>query len=122
MTDETTTPTAPESADVAEPEAAVDTAPQVESQAPAPSPIAQAASTAPSLGKLADVTLDVSVELGRSRLPIRELLSLDEGGVIRLEHPVGDPVDLLVNGLRTARGEIVVVDGRIGLRVTELVE
>jgi flagellar motor switch protein FliN/FliY len=75
-----------------------------------------------SLGKLADVTLEVTVELGRAQLPVRELLALDEGGVIRLEHPVGEPVNLLVNGLQTARGEIVVVDGRIGLRVTEVVE
>lgn len=73
------------------------------------------------LGRLADVMLDVTVELGRSRIPIRELLALDEGGVLRLGRPVGEPVDLLVNGLTTARGEIVVVDGRLGLRVTELI-
>jgi flagellar motor switch protein FliN len=73
------------------------------------------------LGRLADVMLDVTVELGRSHIPIRELLALDEGGVIRLGRPVGEPVDLLVNGLTTARGEIVVVDGRLGLRVTELI-
>ncbi len=73
------------------------------------------------LGRLADVKLDVSVELGRSRIPIQELLALDEGGVIRLGRRVGEPVDLMVNGLATARGEIVVVDGRLGLRVTELI-
>lgn len=73
------------------------------------------------LGRLADVQLEVTVELGRSRIPIKELLALDEGGVVRLGRSVGEPVDLLVNGLATARGEIVVVDGRLGLRVTELV-
>jgi flagellar motor switch protein FliN/FliY len=75
----------------------------------------------PALGRLAEVMLDVTVELGRSRIPIRELLALDEGGVIRLGRTVGEPVDLLVNGLATARGEIVVVDGKLGLRVSELI-
>jgi flagellar motor switch protein FliN/FliY len=89
---------------------------------PAAEPPPRSQATGSSLGKLADVTLEVTVELGRARLPVRELLALDEGGVIRLEHPVGEPVNLLVNGLQTARGEIVVVDGRIGLRVTEVVD
>jgi flagellar motor switch protein FliN len=88
--------------------------------APAPS-VAHAVAGPPDLGRLADVVLDVTVELGRSRIPIKELLALDEGGVIRLGRPIGEPVDLLVNGLATARGEIVVVDGRLGLRVTELI-
>lgn len=77
--------------------------------------------TASALGRLAEVKLDVAVELGRSQVPIHELLALDEGGVIRLGKRVGEPVDLMVNGLPTARGEIVVVDGRLGLRVTELI-
>jgi flagellar motor switch protein FliN len=77
---------------------------------------------APSTGsRLSSVRLDVSVELGRAKIPVRELLALDEGGVIRLGRPVGEPVDLVVNGTVTARGEIVVVDGRLGLRVTSLV-
>lgn len=89
---------------------------------PPPAPVAAHSMAGPSdLGRLADVVLDVTVELGRSRIPIKELLALDEGGVIRLGRPVGEPVDLLVNGLATARGEIVVVDGRLGLRVTELI-
>lgn len=77
-------------------------------------------SPAAGLGPLADVVLDVAVELGKTRIPVRDLLELDEGGVIRLRRPVNEPVDLLVNGLPTARGEIVVVDGRLGLKITEL--
>jgi flagellar motor switch protein FliN len=99
-------------------------APMPASPPPPPVPAAVAAHHVvgvSDLGRLADVVLDVTVELGRSRIPIRELLALDEGGVIRLGRPVGEPVDLLVNGLATARGEIVVVDGRLGLRVTELI-
>ncbi len=81
-----------------------------------------APATAPSAAsRLSSVRLDVSVELGRAKIPVKELLSLDEGGVIRLGRPVGEPVDLVVNGTVTARGEIVVVDGRLGLRITSLV-
>ena len=80
------------------------------------------ASVAPApVSRLSSVRLDVSVELGRARIPVKELLALDEGGVIRLGRAVGEPVDLVVNGTVTARGEIVVVDGRLGLRVTSLV-
>ncbi len=71
-------------------------------------------------GRLADVPLDVVVEIGRAKLPIRELLTLDEGSVVNLTRTVGEPVDLLVNGTPTARGDIVVVDGRLGIRVTEI--
>ena len=77
---------------------------------------------APQAGnRLSSVRLDVSVELGRAKIPVKELLALDEGGVIRLGRAVGEPVDLVVNGTVTARGEIVVVDGRLGLRITSLV-
>jgi flagellar motor switch protein FliN len=111
-------PAAAAASPAAQPAAAAPVAPV----APPPPPPPPVSTGAPSdLGRLADVILEVTVELGRSRIPIKELLALDEGGVIRLGRPVGEPVDLLVNGLATARGEIVVVDGRLGLRVTELI-
>ena len=84
-------------------------------------PVGAPAPAAPAGSRLSSVRLDVSVELGRAKIPVKELLALDEGGVIRLGRPVGEPVDLVVNGTVTARGEIVVVDGRLGLRVTSLV-
>lgn len=84
-------------------------------------PIVPAVPSTAGSGRLSGVRLDVSVELGRARIPVKELLALDEGGVIRLGRPVGEPVDLVVNGTVTARGEIVVVDGRLGLRITSLV-
>lgn len=84
-------------------------------------PVGTPAAAPPTGSRLSSVRLDVSVELGRARIPVKELLALDEGGVIRLGRPVGEPVDLVVNGTVTARGEIVVVDGRLGLRVTSLV-
>ena len=84
-------------------------------------PVGAPAAAVPAASRLSSVRLDVSVELGRTKIPVKELLALDEGGVIRLGRPVGEPVDLVVNGTVTARGEIVVVDGRLGLRVTSLV-
>ncbi len=84
-------------------------------------PVGAPAAAPPARSRLSSVRLDVSVELGRARIPVKELLALDEGGVIRLGRPVGEPVDLIVNGTVTARGEIVVVDGRLGLRITSLV-
>lgn len=85
-------------------------------------PVGAPAAAAPTTGsRLSSVRLDVSVELGRAKVPVKDLLALDEGGVIRLGRPVGEPVDLVVNGTVTARGEIVVVDGRLGLRITSLV-
>ncbi len=66
------------------------------------------------------VPVQVSVRLGRRRLPIRELLRLGPGDVVDLERIVGDPVDLFVNDRMVARGELVVVDGRLGITIVEL--
>lgn len=70
---------------------------------------------------LLDVSLQVSVELGRTRLTIGELLALRAGSVIELDKLAGEPVDILVNGTRIARGEVVVVDEKFGVRVLEVV-
>ncbi|HVL99749.1 MAG TPA: flagellar motor switch protein FliN [Egibacteraceae bacterium] len=72
------------------------------------------------LDLLADVDLAVTVELGRVRLKVRDLLRLTEGSVVELDRAVGAPVDVLVNGSLIARGDIVVVDDELGVRVTEL--
>ncbi|HEY7068450.1 MAG TPA: flagellar motor switch protein FliN [Chloroflexota bacterium] len=70
---------------------------------------------------LLDVSLEVSVELGRTRMTIGELLSLRPGSVIELDKLAGEPADILVNGTRIARGEVVVVDEKFGVRVLEVV-
>ncbi len=67
------------------------------------------------------VVLDVTVELGRTRMSVRELLSLTPGTVLELDRAAGSPADMLVNGRVVARGEVVVVDEDFGLRVTEIV-
>ncbi len=67
------------------------------------------------------VSMEVTVELGRTRLSVRELLALSPGDVLELDRAAGSPADLLVNGRLIARGEVVVVDENFALRVTEIV-
>jgi flagellar motor switch protein FliN/FliY len=71
---------------------------------------------------LADVTMTVTVELGRTNLRVRELLGLAPGSVVELDQPAGAPVEILANGTTVARGDVVVVDDELGVRITEVVE
>lgn len=73
------------------------------------------------LGRVLDVPVELSVELGRARMTIGEALALAPGSVLTLDRLAGRPVDLLVNGRAIARGQVVVVDDAFGLRVSELV-
>ena len=70
---------------------------------------------------LMDVALEVSVELGRSHMPIGDILALRTGSVIELDKLAGETVDVSVNGTLIARGEVVVVDEKFGVRITEVV-
>jgi flagellar motor switch protein FliN/FliY len=70
---------------------------------------------------LMDVALEVSVELGKSHMSIAEILALRTGSVIELDKLAGEPVDVSVNGTLIARGEVVVVDEKFGVRITEVV-
>jgi flagellar motor switch protein FliN len=72
------------------------------------------------LDLLADVELTVTVELGRIRVPLRELLRLQEGSVVELDRLAGTPVDVLANGTPVARGDVVVVGDELGVRISEL--
>jgi flagellar motor switch protein FliN/FliY len=74
----------------------------------------------PNLDVVLDVAVDVSVELGSCRLPMREVLQLAPGSVVTLEKPAEAPVDLYVNGKPFARGEVAVVEGRVRVKITEL--
>jgi flagellar motor switch protein FliN/FliY len=71
---------------------------------------------------LADVPMNVTVELGRALMQVRELLSLEPGSVVELDRAAGASVDVLVNGTLVARGDVVVVDDQLGVRITEIVE
>ena len=75
----------------------------------------------PNLDLLLDVQMTVTVELGRTKKYIKEILLLGEGSILELDKLAGEPVDLLVNGKLIAKGEVVVIDENFGVRVTDIV-
>ncbi|MGH2857152.1 MAG: flagellar motor switch protein FliN [Solirubrobacteraceae bacterium] len=72
------------------------------------------------LRRLSAVPVELSVEIGRARMSVGETLELREGSVVTLDRMAGEPVDLLVNGIAIARGEVVVIDEQFGLRLTQV--
>ena len=70
---------------------------------------------------LHEVEMGVTVELGRTRMLVREILDLSPGSVIELDRAAGAPIDVLVNGTLIARGEVVVIDEEFGIRITEVI-
>ena len=105
---------------------AAPTAPVAEPAGPGVAAVAAAApvTALPRRGieMLHGVDMEVTVELGRTRMTVRDLLALTPGAVLELDRAAGSPADLLVNGRLIARGEVVVVDEDFGLRVTEIVD
>jgi flagellar motor switch protein FliN len=73
------------------------------------------------LDMVLDVPVELSVEIGRTTMTIRETLEIGPGSIVTLNKLTGEPVDLLVNGRRIARGEVVAIDEEFGLRVTQIV-
>ncbi len=72
------------------------------------------------LDKIMDVNVDVSVEVGRRRMSIRDIKALSQGAIIELDRAAGTPLDVLVNGTLVARGEIVVIKEKFGIMLTEV--
>lgn len=73
------------------------------------------------LDAILDVPVTLTLEIGATKLPIKDLLSLGQGSVIELERMVGEPHDVLVNGTLIAQGEVVVVNDQFGIRFTDIV-
>jgi len=73
------------------------------------------------LDMILDVSVTVSIEVGRARMSINDLLKLSQGAIIELDRMAGEPLDVLVNGTLVARGEIVVVKEKFGIMLTEVV-
>jgi len=89
---------------------------------PVAAPIAAVPTNPRGIEMLHGVDMEVTVELGRTRMTVRDLLALSPGTVLELDRAAGSPADLLVNGRLIARGEVVVLDEDFGLRVTEIVD
>ena len=73
------------------------------------------------LDVILNIPVQVSLELGRAKMDLRDLLQLGQGSVIELERMIDEPLDVLVNGALIARGEVVVVDNKFGIRLTDIV-
>ena len=68
-----------------------------------------------------DLPLDVSVELGKLKIPVNELLQLGRGSILELTKPVGEPLDIYVNNKLIAKGEVVILDDKFGIRVADII-
>ncbi|WP_198414820.1 flagellar motor switch protein FliN [Piscinibacter terrae] len=101
---------------------------EVQTQAESVAP-AQFANFSPTPGSTAgndinmilDIPVQLTVELGRTRIPIKHILQLAQGSVVELEALAGEPMDVLVNGYLIAQGEVVVVNDKFGIRLTDIV-
>jgi flagellar motor switch protein FliN/FliY len=82
---------------------------------------AQPAARDVNLEVILDVAVTLSMEVGRTRVPIRNLLQLNQGSVVELDRTAGEPLDVFVNGTLVAHGEVVVVNDKFGIRLTDVV-
>ena len=73
------------------------------------------------LNMILDIPVQLTVELGRTRIPIKNILQLAQGSVVELDAMAGEPMDVLVNGFLIAQGEVVVVNDKFGIRLTDIV-
>jgi flagellar motor switch protein FliN/FliY len=99
-------------------EAAVQAAPVNDLQAGA---TAAAAGGDINLDVVLDIPVTLSMEVGRSRISIRNLLQLNQGSVVELERATGEPLDVYVNGTLVAHGEVVVINEKFGIRLTDVI-
>jgi flagellar motor switch protein FliN/FliY len=110
-------------AEVETDQAEPDTAPADEVKRAEFQPVSQSPTTGTpaSMDLLMDVTLAVSVELGKTTMSVKEILSVCQGSVIELDRAAGEPVDILVGGRLLGKGEVVVLNDRFGVRITRLI-
>ena len=73
------------------------------------------------INMILDIPVQITVELGRKRIPIKHILQLAQGSVVELDALAGEPMDVLVNGYLIAQGEVVVVNDKFGIRLTDIV-
>ena len=75
-----------------------------------------------SLDRVLDVKVNLSLEVGRASLSLRDLLELNQGSIVELDRLAGEPLDVMVNGTLVARGEVVLVEEKFGVYLTDVVE
>jgi flagellar motor switch protein FliN/FliY len=84
-------------------------------------PFTNADGTTSDINMVLDIPVQLSVELGRTKVPIKHILQLGQGSVVELDALAGEPMDVLVNGYLIAQGEVVVVNDKFGIRLTDVV-
>ncbi|MDM7482517.1 MAG: flagellar motor switch protein FliN [Halomonas sp.] len=110
-----------------QPEATEEPAPEAPQAKPASDDVFRPLSGEPSSGgtrdleMIMDIPVKLTVELGRTKLTIKQLLELAQGSVIELEGLAGEPMDILINGYLIAQGEVVVIEDKYGIRITEII-
>jgi len=109
-----------------QPETASEVSGPAESVAPAPmtnfaAGIPNLTGAGNDINMILDIPVQLTVELGRTRIPIKHILQLAQGSVVELDALAGEPMDVLVNGYLIAQGEVVVVNDKFGIRLTDIV-
>jgi flagellar motor switch protein FliN/FliY len=84
-------------------------------------PANAAPATQQDIDHILDIPIQLTVELGRTKIPIRHILQLAQGSVVELDGLAGEPMDVLVNGCLIAQGEVVVVNDKFGIRLTDII-
>lgn len=82
---------------------------------------AERGTATPDIERILDIPVQLSVEIGRTRTSIKQVLALSQGSVVELDSVAGAPMDVLINGYLIAQGEVVVVNDRFGIRLTDIV-
>ncbi|MFK7864430.1 MAG: flagellar motor switch protein FliN [Pseudohongiellaceae bacterium] len=86
-----------------------------------PSPASEGDTTSPDMDVILDIPVQLAMEVGSTSISIRNLLQLNQGSVIELDRLAGEPLDVLVNGTLIAHGEVVVVNDKFGIRMTDVI-
>ncbi len=110
-----------ESGDDGESEEDVQPAPMEEFGEGTPPSSVEIKEGAPELDVILDIPVSISMEVGNTQIPIRNLLQLNQGSVIELDRLAGEPLDVLVNGTLIAHGEVVMVNDKFGIRLTDVI-
>jgi len=101
--------------------AGADWAEALEAQPPGANGSSAANAPLNDIQRVLDIPVQLSVELGRKKVPIKQVLQLAQGSIVELDALAGDPMDVLVNGYLVAQGEVVVVNNKFGIRLTDVV-
>jgi flagellar motor switch protein FliN/FliY len=96
-------------------------APEFESVSAPSKPSAAPSSAVQDIQMVLDIPVQLTVELGRTKVPIKYILQLAQGSIVELDALAGEPMDVLVNGYLIAQGEVVVVNEKFGIRLTDIV-